>query len=113
VGTTPDAQRRLAEFKAQFSAAHNSENTAAIARFGAPMPTQVLSSAAWATPLRALTATLTAPKVWSVEVYNEGLRHTVTVKRQGRHLVGVHENEDSRRVAVSAVLREQLTGGAS
>jgi hypothetical protein len=77
------------------------------------MPTQVLSSAAWATPLRALTATLIAPKVWSVEVHNEGLHHVVTVKRQGRHLVGVHENEDSRRVAVNAVLREQLTGGAS
>jgi hypothetical protein len=74
------------------------------------MPTQVLSSAAWASPLRALTATLIAPKVWSVD---EGLHHLVTVRRQGRHLVGVHENEDSRRVAVNAVLREQLTGGAS
>jgi hypothetical protein len=72
-----------------------------------------LASATWATPLRALTATVIGPKTWSVEVHNEGLTHTVTVKRVGRHLVGVRPNETSARVARDAVLREQLTGGAS
>lgn len=75
----------------------------------APAPkAHTFASAAWDdVRVRALTATLIAPKTWRVEVENEGLTHTVIVKRQGRTMVGVHENRDSARVARDAVQREQ------